>query len=261
ALNPRKIAVVHGHGAERVREVFRDADLEWVLQAEQLGTGHAVQQAMPHVGADGDVLILYGDVPLVQSGTLARLCEAAAGGLAVLTTELADPTGYGRILRQGADRIARIVEHKDASPQERTVREINAGFMALPARRLAAWLAGLSNSNAQKEYYLTDIVQRAVAEAVAVRPVKVEDAWEVMGVNSKAELAALERELQERQARKLLDDGVSLADPARIDVRGILECGRDVSIDVNCIFEGRVRLANGVRVGPNCVLRDVTIAE
>jgi bifunctional UDP-N-acetylglucosamine pyrophosphorylase/glucosamine-1-phosphate N-acetyltransferase len=261
ALHPRKIVVVHGHGAERVRDAFRESDLDWVLQAEQLGTGHAVQQAMSRVGADGDVLILYGDVPLVQPATLRRLRDAAAGGLAVLTAELADPTGYGRVLRQGSDRIARIVEHKDASAEERAVREINAGFMALPALKLAAWLAGLSNSNAQKEYYLTDIVQRAVAEGVAVHPVKVDDAWEVMGVNSKAELAALERELQARQARKLLDDGVSLADPARIDVRGTLECGRDVSIDVNCVFEGKVRLGEGVRIGANCVLRNAQVGE
>ncbi|HXU41726.1 MAG TPA: bifunctional UDP-N-acetylglucosamine diphosphorylase/glucosamine-1-phosphate N-acetyltransferase GlmU [Burkholderiales bacterium] len=259
SLSPRKTIVVHGHGAERVRAAFPDPQLAWALQAEQLGTGHAVMQAMPHVAAD-QVLILYGDVPLIRKATLERLCAAGRGGLALLTVDLSEPRGYGRIVREGG-KVTRIVEEKDASAAEKAIREVNAGFMAMDAKRLAAWTKKLSNRNAQKEYYLTDVVALAVGEGMRVEAVKVEDPWEVAGVNSKQELAALERVAQSREAARLLEAGVTLADPARIDVRGALECGRDVSIDVNCVFEGRVRLANGVRVGPNCVLRDVTIAE
>jgi bifunctional UDP-N-acetylglucosamine pyrophosphorylase / glucosamine-1-phosphate N-acetyltransferase len=259
ALKARRTVVVHGHGAEAVRAAFPDAGIAWALQPEQLGTGHAVQQAMPHLEANGEVLVLYGDVPLVREATLRRLLEAAREGLAVLTVELDDPAGYGRVLRDQAGRVARIVEHKDASPSERAVREVNAGFYALSAPRLAAWLKKINNRNAQKEYYLTDIVALAVAEDVPVIGVRAEDEWEVAGVNSKRELAALERRYQKQAAERLLDEGVTLADPARIDVRGALQCGRDVSIDVNCVFEGRVTLADGVRVGANCVLRDVTV--
>ena len=257
SLAPRRTIVVHGHGAERVRAAFDGSALEWVLQAEQLGTGHAVQQAMPHVGDDATVVILYGDVPLVRAESLKRLIDASADGLAVMTTELDDPSGYGRIVRNAAGRVERIVEHKDASDAERGIREINAGFMALSAKRLGGWLKKISNRNAQGEYYLTDVVTLAVAEGVPVQGVKIADPDEVAGVNSKRELAALERAYQRRQAERLLEAAVSLADPARIDVRGTLECGRDVSIDVNCVFEGSVKLGDGVRVGPNCVLRDV----
>jgi bifunctional UDP-N-acetylglucosamine pyrophosphorylase/glucosamine-1-phosphate N-acetyltransferase len=260
ALAPRKIIVVHGHGAEQVRASLADDELQWVLQAEQLGTGHAVQQAMPQIAPDADVLILYGDVPLVRADTLKRLADAAGGGMAVLTAELGDPTGYGRIVRQPSGQVLRIVEHKDASPEELAIREINAGFMALPARRLAGWLGKLTNRNSQKEYYLTDVVSLAVSDKLPVYAVKVEDAWEVAGVNSKHELAELERQYQKKQAEMLLDAGVTLADPARIDVRGELTCGEDVAIDVNCVFEGRVSLGNGVRIGPNCVLRNVSVA-
>ena len=259
ALKARRIVVVHGHGAEAVRAAFPDSGIAWALQSEQLGTGHAVQQAMPHLEASGDVLVLYGDVPLVREATLRRLLEAAREGLAVLTAELGDPAGYGRVLRDQAGRVARIVEHKDASPSERAVREVNAGFYALSAPRLAGWLKKITNRNAQKEYYLTDIVALAVAEDVPVIGVRAEDEWEVAGVNSKRELAALERRYQKQAAERLLDEGVTLADPARIDVRGALQCGRDVSIDVNCVFEGSVTLGDGVRVGANCVLRDVTV--
>jgi len=258
ALAPRRTIVVHGHGAERVRAAFPDPALVWVLQAKQLGTGHAVLQAMPEVSAE-EVLVLYGDVPLVRAETLERLRAAARGGVALLTVELPDPKGYGRIVREGG-KVARIVEEKDASPAEKAIREVNAGFMAVDAKRLAAWTKKLGNRNAQKEYYLTDVVALAVAEGVRVEAVKVEDPWEVMGVNSKQELAALERVVQTREAARLLDAGVTLADPARIDVRGALECGRDVMLDVNCVFEGRVKLGDGVRIGPNCVLRDVAIA-
>jgi bifunctional UDP-N-acetylglucosamine pyrophosphorylase/glucosamine-1-phosphate N-acetyltransferase len=260
ALGPRKVVVVHGHGAEQVRAAFAEANVEWVLQAEQLGTGHAVQQALSRVSQEADVLILYGDVPLVASATLQRLARAGAEGVGVLTAELDDPAGYGRIVRERSGRVARIVEQKDASPQELAIREVNAGFMAMSARRLSGWLGGLTNRNAQKEYYLTDVVSLAVAEGVPVNAVKVDDAWEVAGVNSKRELAELERRYQKMQAQRLLEAGVTLADPARIDVRGELECGRDVAIDVNCVFEGRVSLGEGVRVGPNCVLRNCAIA-
>jgi bifunctional UDP-N-acetylglucosamine pyrophosphorylase/glucosamine-1-phosphate N-acetyltransferase len=260
ALGAEGIYVVHGHGADKVREAFPDAGVEWVLQAEQLGTGHAVQQAMPRLRGKGDVLVLYGDVPLVREATLRRLVEASRGGVALLTTELDDPSGYGRVIREAGGRVARVVEHKDAAEAERAVREVNAGFMALAGARLAGWLKKLDNRNAQKEYYLTDIVALAVADGVAVSAVKA-DAWEVAGVNSKRELAELERRYQRGQAERLLEAGVTLADPSRIDVRGALECGRDVAIDVNCLFEGRVRLGDGVRIGANCVLRDVVVGS
>ncbi len=258
-LAPHKIFVVHGHGADKVRAAFPDSGVDWVLQAEQLGTGHAVLQALPQVSPDADVLILYGDVPLVRPATLKRLLEGARVGVAVLVAELADPSGYGRIVRDGAQRVARIVEQKDATASELAILEVNAGFFCLSARRLAPWLSKIDNDNAQKEYYLTDLVALAVADAVPVVAVKVDDQWEVAGVNSTQELAVLERVCQGREARRLLDAGVTLADPARIDVRGALECGRDVSIDVNCVFEGRVRLGDNVRVGPNCVLKNVSI--
>ena len=259
ALNPRKTVVVHGHGAEKVRAAFAQAAVDWVLQAEQLGTGHAVQQAMSQLGRDGDILILYGDVPLVRGESLQRLIEAAREGIAVMTTEVDEPKGYGRIVRNSCGNVERIAEEKDATSAERAIREINAGFMALNARRLDGWLGKIGNRNAQKEYYLTDIVKLAVKEGARVAAVKVDDPMEVAGVNSKAELAALERAFQAQQAQRLMEAGVSLADPARIDVRGELDCERDVAIDVNCIFEGRVRLGEGVRIGPNCVLRNVSV--
>src|SRR5216684_208486 len=251
-LAPRKIFVVHGHGADKVRAAFADSGVDWVLQAEQLGTGHAVLQALPQVSPDADV-------PLVRPATLKRLLEGARGGVAVLVAELADPSGYGRIVRDGAQRVARIVEQKDATASELAIHEVNAGFFCLSARRLVPWLSKINNDNAQKEYYLTDLAALAVADNVPVVAIKVEDQWEVAGVNSTQELAALERVVQAREARCLLDAGVTLADPARIDVRGALECGRDVSIDVNCVFEGTVRLGDNVRVGPNCVLKNVSI--
>jgi bifunctional UDP-N-acetylglucosamine pyrophosphorylase/glucosamine-1-phosphate N-acetyltransferase len=259
ALSPARTVVVHGHGAEEVRAAFPGPAVEWVLQAQQLGTGHAVQQAMPLLSAQADVLILYGDVPLVRVETLRGLAAAGREGVGVLTADLEDPAGYGRIVRDASGRVARIVEHKDASPQELALSEINAGFMALPARRLAAWLAKLTNDNAQQEYYLTDVVGLAVGEGVPVTAVKAQ-AWEVAGVNSRRELAQLERQYQKLQAERLLEAGVTLADPARIDVRGELVCGADVAIDVNCVFEGGVSLGDGVRIGPNCVLRNVSVA-
>ena len=258
-LAPRKVIVVHGHGAEAVREAFNGEKVEWVLQAEQLGTAHAVMQAMSHIGADAEVLILYGDVPLTRAATLKRLLEAADDGLAVLTAEPADPAAYGRIVRDGSGRVAKIVEQRDASAAERAIREINAGFYALSARRLSAWLKKIDNRNAQKEYYLTDLVSLAVGEGVAVHGVKTPDAWEAAGVNTLSELALLERQYQKNYSERLLESGVRLADPARIDVRGGLSAGADVLIDVNCIFEGSVAIGDNVEVGANCVLRNVTI--
>ena len=260
ALDPARTVVVHGHGGADVRAAFPDAEVTWVEQAAQLGTGHAVAQALPRVPAADDVLVLYGDVPLIGVETLKRLVQAASGGLAILTADAPDPGGYGRVARDAQGRVLRVVEQRDASAAELALREVNAGFLCAPAKRLAAWLAAVRNDNAQKEYYLTDVVALAVSDGVAVAAVKARDWAEVAGVNSKRELAALERELQRREAERLLDAGVTLADPARLDVRGSLECGRDVTVDVNCLFEGAVRLGDRVRIGPNCVLRNVTVA-
>ena len=259
ALEPSTICLVVGHGADRVTASFPSDDLRWARQDQQLGTGHAVAQAMPHVEADGPVLVLYGDVPLIGAGTLRELVEASNGGMSLLTQVMDDPTGYGRIVRDGEGRIARIVEQKDANEAERQIREVNTGIMCLRADLLREWLPKLSNRNAQGEYYLTDLVAMAVADSVPVAVRHPADAFECLGVNSKLELAVLERKYQHRCAQALLAQGVGLADPGRIDIRGTLQCGRDVSIDVNCVFEGRVVLADRVSVGPNCVLRDAEI--
>jgi len=258
SLEPARLAVVHGHGGETVRAAFPQADLQWVEQREQRGTGHAVREALHALDPAAMVLILYGDVPLIRAQTLRALVEAGRAGLAVLTVELAEPAGYGRIVRADG-RVLRIVEAKDATAEELRIREVNAGFFALPASRLAAWVGRLENRNAQCEYYLTDIVGMAVADGVPVATVAAEPV-ETAGVNSKAELAQAERALQAIEARRLLDAGVTLADPARIDVRGSLRCARDVTIDVNCVFEGEVSLGEGVSIGPNCVLRNVSVA-
>ncbi len=259
-LSPNGLCVVYGHGGDVVRAALPAPDLAWALQEPQLGTGHAVQQALPHLAGDGVTLVLYGDVPLTRPATLQRLLDAAKDGLAVLTVELANPTGYGRIVRNAAGRMVRIVEQKDATPEEKAIREVNTGIMAIPTARLAGWLANLSNDNAQGEYYLTDVIAAAAAAGVPVNTAQPEGEWEVLGVNSKVQLAELERIQQRRIADQLLEAGVRLADPARIDVRGDLACGRDVAIDVNCVFEGCVELADAVEIGPNCVLKNVTVA-
>ena len=260
SLCPNSLSVVYGHGGDAVRAAFPDADLHWALQAPQLGTGHALQQAMPHVVPGGATLMLYGDVPLIRAETLQRLLHAAQDALAILTVELDDPSGYGRIVRQADGTVARIVEQKDATSDERAIREINTGIMAFPTARLADWLARLSNDNAQGEYYVTDLVAMAVADGVPVRTAQPDAEWEVLGVNSKVQLAELERVAQLNTAGRLLEQGVRLADPARLDVRGELACGRDVFIDVGCVFEGSVELAEAVEVGPYCVIKNARIA-
>jgi len=261
SLRPERIYVVHGHGGAQVRAAFGDAAVEWVEQARRLGTGHALMQALPRVPRVANVLVLNGDVPLVSAKTLRNLVRTAGRGLAIVTSELSDPAGYGRVLRDAKGRVQRIVEHKDATPKERAIREWYAGILAGNASRLAGWLAKVANRNAQKEYYLTDAIGIAAAAGAPVVAVKATDRMEVAGVNSREELAILERAYQNAQARKLLAAGVALADLWRVDVRGELACGQDVSIDVNCVFEGKVKLGDRVTIGPNCVLRDVNIAR
>ncbi len=260
-LKPAAIHVVYGHGGEQVRAAFPHAGINWAHQAEQKGTGHAVAQATPKVADKATVLVLYGDVPLIRPQTLQELLSAAGNGLALLTAELDNPVGYGRILRDPAGQVAKIVESKDASPEEAKVREVNTGFLAAPAGKLKKWLAGLKNHNAQGEYYLTDIISMAVSEKVAIATCAPRDISEILGVNSKPELAQLERMYQKQQAEKLMQQGVTLRDPARLDVRGELTCGRDVIIDVNVIFEGKVTLGDRVQIGPNNVIRDSRIGS
>ena len=259
SLGPAKLVVVFGHGGEVVRSTLDSADISWALQDQQLGTGHALAQALPILDSAGQALVLYGDVPLIRASTLKRLLHAGKDGLSILTVELANPTGYGRIVRDGAGNVQRIVEEKDANAAEKAIREVNTGIMAIPSARLADWLASLSNDNAQSEYYLTDVVALAVAEGMPVRTAHPDDQWEVLGVNCKVQLAELERVQQRNLANQMLEAGVRLADPDRIDVRGELIHGRDVFIDVGCVFEGRVELGDAVEVGPYCVLKNVRI--
>lgn len=259
SLSPQTLCLVYGHGGDAVRTTLAAPDLAWALQEPQLGTGHAVQQALPHLKDGGTTLVLYGDVPLIQAETLKRLLQAAQDALAILTVELADPSGYGRIVRNAKGEVVRIVEQKDSTPEERAIREINTGIMAMPTARLGEWLGRLSNNNAQQEYYLTDIVGMAVAEGLPIHTANPRHEWEVLGVNSKVQLAELERVAQRNAAEQLMEAGVRLADPARFDVRGELVCGRDVFIDVNCVFEGKVVLDEAVEVGPNCVLKNALI--
>jgi bifunctional UDP-N-acetylglucosamine pyrophosphorylase / glucosamine-1-phosphate N-acetyltransferase len=261
ALSPSTLCVIYGHGGEAVPQLLSSSDLTFARQEPQLGTGHAVMQAVPHLRDDVPTLILYGDVPLTTIDSLQKLLDSAgADKLAILTIELDDPTGYGRIVRTHGG-ITGIVEQKDARETERAIREINTGIMVAPTAQLKKWLTTLSNNNAQKEYYLTDIVARAVADDVPVVSAQPGAAWETLGVNSKVQLAELERIHQRNIANALLEQGVTLADPARIDVRGSLSCGHDVSIDVGCVFEGTVELEDGVTIGAHCVISNARIAK
>jgi bifunctional UDP-N-acetylglucosamine pyrophosphorylase/glucosamine-1-phosphate N-acetyltransferase len=263
ALGAQRIAIVVGHGAEQVKQAYAtQEDLQFALQQPQLGTGHAVLQAVPLLKeshADDVTIILYGDVPLVQPDTLRALLNARANGVAILTEILSDATGYGRIVRDVKGNVCAIVEHKDATPEQRAIQEVNTGIMAVPTRQLKSWLAKLTNNNAQGEYYLTDIVGMAVAEGVSVNVAHPVAGFETLGVNSRLQQAELERLWQRELARRQLEAGVTIVDPARFDLRGELLCGQDVFIDVGCVFEGRVVLADGVRIGAHCVLRNVTL--
>jgi bifunctional UDP-N-acetylglucosamine pyrophosphorylase/glucosamine-1-phosphate N-acetyltransferase len=255
------ICVVYGFGGERVRSAFPFPAIRWALQAEQLGTGHAMLQAMPGTPEQNQVLVLFGDVPLLTAGTLRTLLgEAQGDDLLVLTVDMDDPTGYGRILRDG-DSVTGIVEEKDASDAEKAIREINTGVMLCPGDKLKAWLGKLSNDNAQGEYYLTDVIAMAVADGIPVQGVKAPDQVEVMGINDKKQLAEAERALQTRLVEELMAEGVGFADPARVDIRGELTCGRDVVIDVNAVFEGDVTLGNGVHIEANNVIRDSALGD
>jgi len=279
ALKPRQICVVYGHGGEAVPKAMQQYAAKFVIQEPQLGTGHAVQQAMPHLGDDvtsdlaavsgqssrmasssiSNTLVLYGDVPLIQHSSLHQM-QQAGEGLVLLTVNLSNPAGYGRIVRNEQGDVLSIVEEKDATPEQREIQEVNTGILLAPTNKLRGWLAKLQNNNSQGEYYLTDIVSMAVQQGVAVHTVQPAHEWEIHGVNSKAQLAVLERAWQLVEAGRLLVHGVTLADPARIDVRGKLSCGRDVEIDVGCIFEGNVTLGNNVRVGAYSVIRNSSIA-
>lgn len=256
ALGADDIAVVYGYGGEAVQLACGGDGLRWVLQAEQLGTGHAVQQAMPGTPDGNRVLILYGDVPLLTLATLQRLVDATANDEAsVLTIDVDNPTGYGRIIRV-ADEVTASIEEKDASEKQRAVKEINTGIMVAPGKELRDWLNAIDNDNAQGEYYLTDVVALAVADGVTVNGVKANEWVEVMGINDKRQLAEAERALQKRQVNELMDQGVGFADPSRVDIRGKLSCGKDVFIDVNAVFEGDVSLGDGTRIESNNLIRD-----
>jgi len=260
-LQPSSMQVVIGHGADKVREQLAADDLSFVLQAEQLGTGHAVAQALPKLSAE-KVLILYGDVPLIEQQTLQRLLALVnEQQLGLLTVELADPTGYGRIVRNGQGSVEAIVEHKDANDAQRAIREGNTGILAVPGNRLADWLGRLSNSNAQGEYYLTDVIAMAVADGLVVATEQAGDEMEVLGANDRIQLAQLERHYQYRAGRRLMAQGVTLIDPARFDLRGDVTVGRDVLIDINVILEGRVVIEDNVQIGPNCVIKNTTLRQ
>lgn len=259
ALAADDVCIVYGHGAEAVRNEFPDDSLRWALQAEQLGTGHAVQQAMPETPDNNRVLILFGDVPLLTSATCQRLLEETPDDdMAVLTVDMDNPTGYGRIIRERGD-VRRIVEEKDAGPEEKAVCEINTGVLVCPAAKLKRWLDNLGNDNVQGEYYLTDAVAMAVNDGVTVHGIKADSYVEVMGINDKKQLAEVERALQARLVDALMKEGVGFADPARVDIRGTLKCGKDVFIDVNAVFEGNVELGDGVKIESNNLLRDTTL--
>jgi len=261
SLDPSQIVVVYGHGGDQVREVVIDADLSWAEQAEQLGTGHAVQQAMPHIKEADRVLVLYGDVPLTSAETLRELLDQAGKGMGLLTINLDDPSGYGRIVRDDKGAVERIVEQKDANADELAIQEVNTGIMVFPGEKLSGWLNGLSNNNAQGEYYLTDLLAMAVSDGVSIAVTQPEHQFEADGVNNKLQLAELERAYQRFQSDCLMTDGVLLRDPNRFDLRGSLTHGTDCEIDINVIIEGNVTLGNNVKIGANVVLRNASIGD
>ncbi|HEY2684014.1 MAG TPA: bifunctional UDP-N-acetylglucosamine diphosphorylase/glucosamine-1-phosphate N-acetyltransferase GlmU [Steroidobacteraceae bacterium] len=259
ALKPDGLYVVYGHGGSQVQHALHADDIDWVLQDKQLGTGHALMQALPVIPDDHTVLVLYGDVPLIRRETLERLCSGAdAGRLEILTVELANPEGYGRIVREQGE-VRAIVEHRDANPAERSIKEINTGLMAASAKMLRAWLLDVGSHNAQREYYLTDVVGIAVKSGYKVDGVKVADESEVVGVNDKVQLAQVEAHYRRRRAEELMLAGATIVDPTRIDIRGEVVVGRDVYLDVNTVLEGHVQLGDNVTVGPNCVISDSNI--
>ena len=258
-LAPAKnICVVYGHGGEAVPQAMSSYGTAFALQLPQLGTGHAVQQALPHLPNSGLTLVLYGDVPLIQPDTLKKMLTQVEA-VTLLTLTLDNPAGYGRIVRDAANNLSRIVEEKDATPEQRAIREVNTGILAAPTHLLRDWLDKLNNNNAQREYYLTDIIAMAAAQRISIHTLQPAQPWEVMGVNSKVQLAELERIWQLQQARLLLEQGVTLADPARVDIRGKLSCGSDVAIDVGCIFEGQVQLGNNVTIGAYSIIKNTHI--
>lgn len=259
-LKPKQTCIVYGHGGDQVREHLQDSRVEWAEQAEQLGTGHAVAQAMPNIPETGKVLILYGDVPLIKSSTLELMLETCSDtAMSLLTIELDNPQGYGRIVRNSEQQVVSIVEHKDATEAQLTINEINTGIMCVPVQQLSQWLAKLSNNNAQGEYYLTDIIAMAVSDKITINTVSTTNSHEVEGVNDRLQLARLERYYQAMQAEELMQQGVTLRDPARIDVRGEVACGQDVTIDINVIIEGKVEIGDGAQIGPNVILKDCSI--
>lgn len=259
-LDPQQICIVYGHGGEAVPQAFASTKAAFVLQEPQLGTGHAVQQAMPYLDDAGKTLVLYGDVPLIQYTTLRRM-QQFEGGLVLLTVFLENPTGYGRIIRNELGEVSCIVEEKDATPEQREIQEVNTGILLSPTGHLRSWLSKLKTNNTQGEYYLTDIVAMAVQSGVAVHTVQPDHEWEIHGINNKSQLAVLERTWQSVEATRLMVQGVTLADPARLDVRGQLVCGRDVEIDTGCIFEGAVTLGNRVKIGAYCIIKNASIAD
>ena len=262
ALEPTATYVVYGHGGDRVREALKDEEVSWILQMDRLGTGHAVIQAVPGIPDDHVVLVLYGDVPLISAATLAELLALCGPKqMSVLTMVLDDPTGYGRIIRNGRDQVQKIVEQKDASKKELKVQECFTGLLAAPAKLLKKWLKKIRNDNSQGEYYLTDVIAMAVEDKVVVAPLVAPDLVEVLGVNDKAQLAEVETAYRKRIARELMLAGVTVADPARLDVRGAVSHGTDVFLDINVVIEGAVKLGNRVRIGPNCVIRDSEIGD
>ena len=260
-LNPESMNVVYGHGGEQVKQQINDPTINWILQEEQLGTGHAVDQTTDQIKDEQMVLVLYGDVPLIKEQTLTKLLGQAKEGISLLTVNLESPQGYGRIVRNTAGVVSKITEEKDASDDVKEIKEVNTGILAVKASLLKDWLSRLDNNNAQNEYYLTDVIEMAVKDGFTVYTTQPFNEYEVMGVNNRLQLSTLERYYQEEQAYKLMAAGITIADPKRIDVRGCIQHGQDISIDINAVFEGNVTIGNNVTIGANCVIKDTKIAD